>query len=666
MVKTLSLRRLLMKSKKWLLGAGAVLSAALLLTACGQSEKKADAPKTFSYVYAMDPSSLDYSVTSKSSTSDVIANVVDGLLENDKYGNLIPSLAEDWSVSKDGLTYTYKLRKGVKWYTSDGEEYAEVKAKDFVTGLKHAADGKSDGLSLIQDSIKGLAEYVSGESNDFSTVGVKAVDDYTVEYTLNKPESFWNSKVTTATMLPVNEEFLNSKGSDYGAPTPSGILYNGPYFLKSLTSKSVIEYEKNPNYWDKDNVKIDNIKLTFYDGSDQESLIRSFTQGAYTTARLFPTSSNFESTKQEYGDKIVYSPQEAISYYLTVNVNRQSYNKTAKTDEAQKTSTKEALLNKNFRQALNFALDRHSYTAQLNGEEGANKIIRNSLVPHDYVQVGEKTFGELAQAELVSYGDQWKDVALTDGKDTIYSPEKAKAVFAKAKEELQAKGVTFPIHLDIPVEQTDVIAVQQTNSLKQSIESSLGTENVIVDVLQMTDNEKISITSQAKVPSQKDYDLNGTGWGPDYQDPATYLNILDAKKGSALKHLGITRGKDPEVMAQVGLDEYKKLLDDAAAETSDLNKRYEKYAKAQAWVSDSSLLIPVASSGGSPTVSRTVPFTKAYSQVGIKGDPFVFKGLELQNDVVTAKEYEEAFKKWQQEKIETNAKYQKELEKHVK
>ena len=655
-----------MKSKKWLLGAGAVLSAALLLTACGQSEKKADAPKTFSYVYAIDPSSLDYSVTSKSSTSDVIANVVDGLLENDKYGNLIPSLAEDWSVSKDGLTYTYKLRKGVKWYTSEGEEYAEVKAQDFVTGLKHAADGKSDGLSLLQDSIKGLAEYISGESNDFSTVGVKAVDDYTVEYTLNKPESFWNSKVTTATMLPVNEEFLNSKGSDYGAPTPSSILYNGPYLLKSLTSKSVIEYEKNPNYWDKDNVKIDNIKLTFYDGSDQESLIRSFTQGAYTTARLFPTSSNFESTKQEYGDKIVYSPQEATSYYLTVNVNRQSYNKTAKTDEAQKTSTKEALLNKNFRQALNFALDRHSYTAQLNGEEGANKIIRNSLVPHDYVQVGEKTFGELAQAELVSYGDQWKDVALTDGKDTIYSPEKAKAAFAKAKEELQAKGVTFPIHLDIPVEQTDVIAVQQTNSLKQSIESSLGTENVIVDVLQMTDNEKLSITSQAKVPSQKDYDLNGTGWGPDYQDPATYLNILDAKKGSALKHLGIKRGNDPEVMAQVGLDEYKKLLDDAAAETSDLNKRYEKYAKAQAWVSDSSLLIPVASSGGSPTVSRTVPFTKAYSQVGIKGDPFVFKGLELQNDVVTAKEYEEAFKKWQQEKIETNAKYQKELEKHVK
>jgi len=138
---------------------GITMSAALLLAACNKAEKKADAPTTFSYVYAIDPTTLDYSITSKSSTSDVIANLVDGLLENDKYG----------------------------------------------------ADGKSDGLTLIQDSIKGLAEYVSGETNDFSTVGVKAVDDYTVEYTLNKPESFWNSKVTTATMLPVNEEFLSTK-----------------------------------------------------------------------------------------------------------------------------------------------------------------------------------------------------------------------------------------------------------------------------------------------------------------------------------------------------------------------------------------------------------------------------------------------------------------------
>ncbi|WP_172921666.1 peptide ABC transporter substrate-binding protein [Streptococcus sp. 4477] len=655
-----------MKSKKWLLTAGVVLSTTALLVACGKADKEADAPTTFSYVYAVDPASLDYSIATRTSTTDVIGNVVDGLMENDQYGNVIPSLAEDWSVSKDGLTYTYKLRKGVKWYTSEGEEYAEVTAHDFVTGLKHVADGKSDGVSLIQNSIKGLDAYMTGETNDFSTVGVKALDDYTVEYTLNKPESFWNSKVTTATMLPVNEEFLKASGKDYGAVTPAGILYNGPYILKTLTSKSLIEYEKNPNYWDKEKVKIEKIKLTYYDGSDQESLIRSFSSGAYTTARLFPSSSNFASTLEQYGDKITYSPQDSSSYYFTFNVNRQSYNKTAKTSEEQKTSTKEAMLNKDFRQAINFAFNRHSYAAQLNGEDGADKIIRNSLVPDNFVQAGGKNFGQIAQAELVNYGDQWKGVELVDGKDSIYNPDKAKAAFEKAKKDLESKGVTFPIHLDVPVEQTDTIAVQQSNSFKQSIESTLGAENVVIDVLQMTDNEKETITSQARVPSQKDYDLNSTGWAPSYQDPASYLNIMDPKSGSAMKHLGITKGKDKDVVAKLGLDQYKKLLEDAVSETTDLEKRYEKYAKAQAWLTDSSLLMPTASSGGSPVVSNVVPFSKPYSQVGIKGDPYIFKGMKLQKDIVTTKEYDEALKKWQKEKLESNSKYQKELEKHIK
>ena len=655
-----------MKSKKWLLTAGVFLSTAVLLTACGKANKEADAPTTFSYVYAVDPASLDYSIATRTSTTDIIGNVIDGLMENDQYGNVVPSLAEDWSVSKDGLTYTYKLRKGVKWYTSEGEEYAEVTAHDFVTGLKHVADGKSDGVSLIQNSIKGLDAYMTGETNDFSTVGVKALDDYTVEYTLNKPESFWNSKVTTSTMLPVNEEFLKASGKDYGAVTPAGILYNGPYFLKTLTSKSLIEYEKNPNYWDKENVKIEKIKLTYYDGSDQESLIRSFSSGAYTTARLFPSSSNFASTLEQYADKITYSPQDSTSYYFTFNVNRQSYNKTAKTSEEQKSSTKEAMLNKDFRQAINFAFNRHSYAAQLNGEDGADKIIRNSLVPDNFVQSAGKSFGQIAQQELVNYGDQWKEVELVDGKNAIYNPDKAKAAFAKAKKDLESKGVTFPIHLDVPVEQTDTIAVQQSNSLKQSIESTLGAENVVVDVLQMTDNEKETITSQARVPAQKDYDLNSTGWSPSYQDPASYLNIMDPKTGSAMKHLGITKGKDQEVVAKVGLDQYKKLLDEADSESISLEERYEKYAKAQAWLTDSSLLMPTASSGGSPVVSNVVPFSKPYSQVGIKGDPYIFKGMRLQKDIVTSKEYEEALKKWQKEKLESNGKYQTELEKHIK
>ena len=182
------------KSKaKYLTLAGVVLSAGLLLGACGNSTSSS---KVYNYVYASDPSSLNYLLENRATTGDVATNLVDGLMENDQYGNYIPSLAEDWTVSKDGLTYTYKLRKGVKWYTSDGEEYAEVTAKDFVTGLKHAADKKTESIYLAKDSVVGLADYFNGTDKDFSKVGVKALDDYTLQYTLKQPEPYWNSKMT--------------------------------------------------------------------------------------------------------------------------------------------------------------------------------------------------------------------------------------------------------------------------------------------------------------------------------------------------------------------------------------------------------------------------------------------------------------------------------------
>ena len=126
-----------MNKGKVLLATSALLLSAGVLAACSGGKSGSSGEQTFSYVYTQDPDTLDYSISNKKSTSEFTGNAIDGLLEVDKYGNLIPSLAKDWTVSKDGLTYTYKLRKGVKWMTSEGEEYGEVKAQDFVTGLKH-------------------------------------------------------------------------------------------------------------------------------------------------------------------------------------------------------------------------------------------------------------------------------------------------------------------------------------------------------------------------------------------------------------------------------------------------------------------------------------------------------------------------------------------------
>ena len=653
----------MIKMKKRLIGTGLVLATGILLTACGQSNSDTS---TFSSTFSANPTTFNYLLDYYADNTAVITNLVDGLLENDSYGNLTPALAEEWSVSADGLTYTYKLRKDAKWYTADGEEYAPVKAQDFVTGIKYAADNKGQAMDLIQNSIKGLNDYVTGVTNDFSTVGVKALDDYTVEYTLTRPEPYWNSKTTNSILFPVNEEFLKSKDKDFGTLTPDSILYNGSYLLKDFTSKSSIEYVKNPHYYDYDKVTIEKVKLAYFDGSDQEMTIRNFESGAYSIAGVYPNSSNYAKTKEKYQDNIVYSLQDKTSWYFNFNVNRKTYNHTAKTTDQQKKSTQTAILNKNFRQAINFGIDRTAYSAQSNGEEAASKTLRNTLVPPTFVQIGDKTFGEVTASKLVNYGTEWSGINLADAQDGYFNKEKAQAKFAEAKKELEAQGVTFPIHLDVPVDQTNKNAVSGMNSVKQTLETVLGSDNVVIDVQQLSTDDFGNVAFLAPNPAARDYDLNFDGWVGDYQDPSTYLDPFNAESGFYLKIFGLDAKEDQELIKSLELDTYTKLLKEADAENKDVAERYEKYAEAQAWMIDNSLLISAMSNGGTASVTKVTPFTRAYSLVGIKGDGNNYKYMRLQKDPVTKKQFDEAKAKWEEESKKAIEKSQKEFKNHVK
>ena len=660
-----------MKSSKLLALAGATLLAAATLAACSGSGSSAKSEKTFSYIYETDPDNLNYLTTGKAATANITSNVVDGLLENDRYGNFVPSMAEDWSVSKDGLTYTYTIRKDAKWYTSEGEEYATVKAQDFVTGLKYAADKKSDGLYLVQESIKGLDAYVKGEIKDFAEVSIKALDDHTVQYTLNKPESFWNSKTTMGVMAPVNEEFLNSKGDDFAKGTdPSSILYNGPFLLKSIVAKSSVEFEKNPNYWDKDNVHLDKVKLSFWDGQDTNKPTEAFKDGSFTMARLFPTSASYTDTEKTFKDNIVYTQQDSTTYLVGTNIDRQSYKYTSKTTDEEKASTKKALLNKDFRQAIAFGFDRTAYASQVNGASGATKLLRNLFVPPTFVLADGKNFGELVKEKLVTYGDEWSNVNLDDAQDGLYNPDKAKAEFAKAKAALQAEGVKFPIHLDMPVDQTNTTKVQRVQSFKQSVEENLGSDNVVIDIQQLQKDDVQNITYFAETAAGEDWDISdNVGWSPDYIDPSTYLDIIKPSVGENTKtYLGFDSGTNNAAAKQVGLEDYEKMVVEAGEEVNDVSKRYEKYAAAQAWLTDSALLIPTTSQTGRPMLSKMVPFTLPFAYSGNKGmsEALLYKYLDVQDKPVTAEEYQKAQEKWLKEKEESNKKTQENLANHVK
>lgn len=644
-----------------------LLVSAVMLGACGSnakgssSSKKSDLVSEYSSVYGTDLETLDYTFSSRKTNSDHYTNFVEGLLENDQYGNLKGDMAKSWEVSDDGLTYTYHLRKGVPWVDSEGNEYgANVTANDFVTGLKHAVDVQSETLYIVADSIKGLSDYIDGKTNDFSTVGVKAVDDYTLQYTLNKPEPFWNSKTTYGILYPINEEFLKSKGKDFGKPTPDSILYNGPFILANNTAKSVIEYTKNESYWDPKNVHLDTVKWTYNDGSDPDGLFKSYENGELSLARVYPNSPGYKDVTKAYPDGVTWSQTGGSTYNLTFNFNRGTFDATSKTTDKEKEDTQKAILDRNFRLAILFGFDKKSYNAQSVGEEGATKALRNTLVPADFVEIGGKPYGDTVASKLKALdSDAFGDVNLSDGQDGYYNADKAKEYMEKAKTELEAKGVQFPIHLDMPVEETSEISVNMVKSLKKSVETSLGSDNVVVDIQLLNKDKYLAATYQATTGKAGDFDItNASGWGPDYTDPSSYLNIYDSRKGDMIHTLGleasaVVQGTDPSTAAKkaINLSEYDALLDKAAAITDDLDARYTAYADAEAWLLDNALQVPIYADGGTPRVTNVVPFSGPYGWAGIAANKL--KYVEVQSDIVTTDQYDKAKKAWETKKEET-------------
>ena len=175
--------------KKTLLGFVAALTlSSVVAPVASYAQEEGDLVPEYKMTYLGDPTSLDYTFSMRDINTNHTVNFVDGLYENDQFGNYIPAVAESHEVSEDGLTYTYKIRPGVMWVDMNGNEYAETTAHDFVTGLKHAVEAQSEMLPIVSSSIAGLQDYIDGKITDFEEVGVKAIDDYTLEYTLTKPE----------------------------------------------------------------------------------------------------------------------------------------------------------------------------------------------------------------------------------------------------------------------------------------------------------------------------------------------------------------------------------------------------------------------------------------------------------------------------------------------
>lgn len=618
-------------------------------------------PDTFSMIANFDITTLDYVYNNKSSNGDYVNNFVEGLLTQDNHGKLVPGMASEWSCNDDASEWYFTIRDDAVWSTSAGEEYDAVTAEDFVTGLKHAVDSKSETLGLVADLIVGLREYSEG-TGTWEDVGIKA-DGNQLTYTLTGPCGYFDGMTTYTILWPINAEFLESKGSDFGAVEPDSILYNGCYILSSLVPAQEVRFDANPNYYDAKNVFVQHVVVTYSDGKDPAQQFNMFVNGEVTSTTVNQSLPEVVAKAAElYPDNQYKSMTTATSYWGAFNWDRQLYalyndpsvSTTSKTD-AQKADAKAAILNADFRRAVYAAYSAHAVEAITLGEEHADGVIRNTLVPYTFAMTTDgRSYGSIVEkyaAELVA---DYEGIDLNDGHDAWYNPELAKTFAERAKEELGDSVSEWPIHIDVPVYAASENQKNMQLAMKKSIEDAIG-DYVVIDLQFLEGNSSVYYSSFYNMPTGEENSIDlvfGAGWGPDYGDPLTYLHCFDIHDGDMLNYSGInieSQGQSEEqkaVLETLGLNEVQEVVDQATAATGD--ERIELFAKAEAMLLTNGILRPYSTSGANISISKVKPFTVGYGlygQAAYNQVPY-FKYMQLLDEPVTAAEYEAAKEAW--------------------
>ena len=618
-------------------------------------------PDTFSMIANFDITTLDYVYNNKSSNGDYVNNFVEGLLTQDNHGKLVPGIASEWSCNDDASEWYFTIRDDAVWSTSAGEEYDAVTAEDFVTGLKHAVDSKSETLGLVADLIVGLREYSEG-TGKWEDVGIKA-DGNQLTYTLTGPCGYFDGMTTYTILWPINAEFLESKGSDFGAVEPDSILYNGCYILSSLVPAQEVRFDANPNYYDAKNVFVQHVVVTYSDGKDPAQNFNMFVNGEVTSTTVNQSLPEIVAKAAElYPDNQYKSMTTATSYWGAFNWDRQMYalyndpsvSTTSKTD-AQKADTKAAILNADFRRAVYAAYSAHAVEAITLGEEHADGVIRNTLIPYTFQTTSDgRAYGSIVEkyaAELVA---DYEGIDLNDGHDAWYNPELAKTFAERAKEELGDSVSEWPIHIDVPVYAASENQKNMQLAMKKSIEDAIG-DYVVIDLQFLEGNSSVYYSSFYNMPTGEENSIDlvfDAGWGPDYGDPLTYLHCFDVHDGDMLNYSGINIGSQGQseeqkaVLETLGLNEVQEVVDQATAATGD--ERIELFAKAEAMLLTNGILRPYSTSGANISISKVKPFTVGYGlygQAAYNQVPY-FKYMQLLDEPVTTAEYEAAKEAW--------------------
>ncbi|NLJ30442.1 MAG: peptide ABC transporter substrate-binding protein [Clostridiales bacterium] len=415
--------------------------------------------------------SLDPLIAGDAISMGIISNVDEGLFVVDDKGDIKPGLCKSYEVSKDQLTYTFHLRDGVKW--SNGQA---VTAQDFVYAWQRNATSTGD-LSAFQYQIEMAAiknyEKVLAGKLSVDQLGVKAVDDKTIQLQLEHPVPFLLNLLAFTPWVPVNEAFLKSQGSKFGV-TKDNILYNGPYYISDYqVGGSSITLTKNPNYWDAANVDVD--KITYQVISDTQQAVMSYKNKTVDNVELTGDLVSQYSSDSEFSS--VAGP---YNYYLMFN-----------------TKVK-GLDNLNFRQAIAYAIDRTTL---------CNNVLNNGSVPAY----------NMTMKGLCS-NSSGQDFSEASGQYFKYDTTKAKQLWAKAKTETSVRSIT------ITYDQEKDFAANTCAFIKSALEKTL--DGLTVNI------EATPKKNRLQKESDHNYQICMHAWGPDYADPTAILAMYKSNHPS--------------------------------------------------------------------------------------------------------------------------------------
>jgi ABC-type dipeptide/oligopeptide/nickel transport system, periplasmic component len=438
-----------------------ILTLLVFALSCG---KKGGNGSTFTLNIVTEPSSIDPQITTDIPGGTVDELILEGLLRKDKTGKSVAGIAEKWEKSKDGLVWTFHLRDGVKWSNGDPVTANDFKA-GWIRGLNpDTAGSNASMLFVIKNGEKYNAKKVSENE-----VGIKVIDDKTLQVTLESPIPYFDDLVTFKSFMPLNQKFYNKTKDKYFTEAEYTIS-NGPYTLEKWTHDSELKFKKNPNYWDGANVKTDNVELKI--------IATDSAVNAFKNKEVDVTAVTFEQAKEFTGKPELVKANDGGIYYLLFNTKENVF-KNAKV--------------------------RRAITMAINKEELVNKVLEGS-------EKLTKTFTPSGIGLNGVSKDFPAEVATDQPKFNVAEAKKLLA------EGLKEEGLSELPRFEILFNDTGsrkAIA----EYIQESLRNNLGA-NVELDMV--SGKERIERTKK------RDYQISLQNWTGDFLDPITYLDLFDS------------------------------------------------------------------------------------------------------------------------------------------